>query len=389
MKRMMFFVVLVLGLPSFSAMARTPSADASATGISRSFNPAISVNTLFYAMSSSEDNPLWPGMGLEHGMHLQEASVEMTSNVDVYMNSKVVLAGTEEGGVEIEEAYVSTLQLPVPVSIKAGKMLNTFGRHNLYHLHHMAFAEPPMILSQVFGPDLNELSVEASYLVPVPWYMDLTGGVLNGGNEYLFDGDEQDDYAYLVHLDNVWGLTDELTLRLGGSFLTGEKGLYCPDEDKTSVAAGIDEIISEVWGTDLHLKWRPLERGRYRSFTLQGEYVEARLNIDGERTDPLYGYFIQALAKFKLKYWLQARYGFFNRPEELHLFFPEPLGADFVMSDELDGERYSFAAAYVPTEFSAYRIQYNVIRIGDDYEYQVAAQMNFTIGSHHDHEHDH
>jgi hypothetical protein len=180
----------------------------------------------------------------------------------------------------------------------------------------------------------------------------------------------------------VWGLSDEWTLRLGGSFLTGEKGLYFPDEDRTPVSAEIDEIVSEVWGTDLHLKWRPLEGGKYRSFTLQGEYLEARLNIDDERTDPLRGYFVQAIAQFKQKYRLQARYGFFNRPEELHLYFPRPLEAEFKPFNDLDGERYSFAAAYVPTEFSAYRIQYNIIRVGDDYEYQVAAQLNVTIGSH-------
>ncbi len=110
--------------------------------------------------------------------------------------------------------------------------------------------------------------------------------------------------------------------------------------------------------------------------------MEARLNIDDHRTDPLRGYFVQALAQFKQKYWLQARYGFFNRPEELHLYFPEPLEADFEPFNDLDGERYSFAAAYAPTEFSAYRLQYNIIRVGDDYEYQVAAQVNVTIGSH-------
>ncbi len=265
MKKLVVYMLLIMVLSPLTK-ASAGGTDASATGLSRSFNPAISVNTLFYAMSSSEDTPMWPVMGLEPGMHLQEASVEMASNVDVYLTSKLVLAACEDEGVEVEEAYVSTLQLPVPVSVKAGKMLNTFGRHNLYHLHHMAFAEPPLVLAQVFGPDLNEVSMEASWLVPVPWYMDLTGGVMNGSNEYLFDGEEQDDYAYLVHLDNVWGLSDEWTLRLGGSFLTGEKGLYYPDEDRTPVSAEIDEIVSEVWGTDLHLKWRPLQGGKYRSF---------------------------------------------------------------------------------------------------------------------------
>ncbi len=358
------------------------TSDPSATGMSRAFNPAISVNGLFYAMASSRDNPLYDEAGIAPGLHLQEMSVEMTSNVDVYLKAKAVLAATEDEGVYVEEIYVTTIQMPIPVIVKGGRMLNTFGRHNLYHLHHMAFAEPPLVLTNIFGPDLNEKSVEASYLVPVPWYMDVTAGVLNGDNPYLFDGDEQDDLAYLGHLDNMWGITDEITLRLGGSFLTGEKGLHFPDEDRTPLPEGIDEVVSEVYGADLHLKWRPLEHGRARSVTLQGEYVEARMLVDGDYTDPASGAFLQLLGQFETNYWLQARYGYYRRPEELHLVLPEPVKLDYDMGEEMYQDRWSFAFAYVPTEFSSYRVQYNVIRMADHYEYQVVSQVNFTIGSH-------
>jgi len=302
--------------------------------------------------------------------------------VDVYLQAKVVLsAEVDEGELEVEEAYLTTLQMPIPMVIRFGQMFNTFGRHNLKHLHHMAFAEPPMILQQTFGPELNELGFEASYLVPVPWFMDLTLGALDGKNQLLFDSDEQSDLAYLVHLDNLWDLDDEWTLRLGGSYLTGRRGLHAWLDDDWAPLEDVD-IMSEVWGADLHLKWRPLERGRYRSFTLEAEYMEARLNIDGDRTEPLQGYFVQALGQFNLRYWVQARYDWFNRPSELNPFFPEPVNLGYNPDKSLHGDRMSFAVAYVPTEFSAYRLQYNVIRIGGRTEYQMVGQVNVTIGSH-------
>jgi hypothetical protein len=90
----------------------------------------------------------------------------------------------------------------------------------------MAFADVPMILDQIFGPDFNEVGVEASYLLPAPWYSDTIIGLLNGDNTYLFNSEKKFDFAYLTHLDNLWDLSDETTLRLGGSFLYGNGGLY-------------------------------------------------------------------------------------------------------------------------------------------------------------------
>lgn len=48
------------------------TSDASATGISRSFNPAISVNSLFYGMGSSKNEPLYSQTCLTQGLHYQE-----------------------------------------------------------------------------------------------------------------------------------------------------------------------------------------------------------------------------------------------------------------------------------------------------------------------------
>jgi hypothetical protein len=383
MKRSMCIILCLVSYHlSMNCSYGQVSADAAATGISRAFNPALSVNALFDGLASNRSKPLLEESGLKGGLHYQEICLEMSANVDVYLQSKVAIAAEEEGGLEVEEAYVSTLRMPIPVIIRGGKMLSTFGRHNLYHLHHMAFAEPPMILEQVFGPNLNEVSVEASYLAPVPWYMDITAGLLDGKNARLFESEKPSSLAYLCHLDNLWDLTDEVTLRLGGSFLTGQRGLHYGDAERTPIGPDTVGISSRVWGADFHLKWRPLEFGRYHSFTLQGEYVHTQLDIDGRLTGPLHGFFLQALGQISLMWWLQARYDWFDRSRDLHGFFPEPANLSYDQGQNIVGNRWSFSIAFVPTEFSAYRLQYNMIDIGGHKENQILAQVNVTIGSH-------
>ena len=136
----------------FHSLRAQGSPDASATGISRAFNPAISVNVLFGAMTSNRNSPLWEENSSAPGLHLQAADMEITSNVDVYSQARIVLGGCEDESVGVEEAYLSSLRMPVPIVLRGGKMLCSFGRYNLYHLHHMAFAENPVILNTVFGP---------------------------------------------------------------------------------------------------------------------------------------------------------------------------------------------------------------------------------------------
>ena len=114
--------ILIMGSTIF---AQTDS-DASATGISRAFNPAISVNALFSGMGSNEEKPLWEKFGASPGFHLQAADIEITSNVDVYLQAKIVLGGGEDEALGVEEAYLTTLRMPIPVTLRGGIMLNTF-----------------------------------------------------------------------------------------------------------------------------------------------------------------------------------------------------------------------------------------------------------------------
>jgi hypothetical protein len=331
-------------------------------------------------MASDQEKPVWEDYGLSPGMHLQAADVEITANVDVYLQSKVVFGGDEVENVGVEEAYLTSLRMPIPITLRGGKMLCTFGRYNLYHLHHMAFAENPLILNYVFQPELNEVGVEVSYLVPLPWYSDLLVGFLNGNNPALFNSDKQGDFAYLVHFDNFWDLSDETTVRLGTSYLTGARGLY--STPGASLDTTINRITSIVWGVDFHLKWKPLQYSTYQSFVFEGEYVSTNLNVDDILSGPLQGFYMQALYQFDLQWWIQARYEWFRRSNDLANYFPAPPELATYEEEHFSGKKLSAALAYVPTEFSAYRLQYNYLLFDNVKDHQIIFQVNVTIGSH-------
>lgn len=191
----------------------------------------------------------------------------------------------------------------------------------------------------------------------------------------------KNNFAYLAHLDNLWDVSDETTIRCGGSYLLGNRGLQFGDGEFLNVVDRPD-ISSTVMGADFHLKWKPLSGGRYTSFILQGEYVNAQVKINDECLGPLHGFFAQAMYQFGLKWWVQGRYGWYSKDADLVGFFPEPIELGVNNNEDVVGKRISASIAYIPTEFSAFKIQYNHTDISGIEENQLVLQLNVTIGSH-------
>ena len=76
----------------------------------------------------------------------------------------------------------------------------------------------------------------------------------------------------------------------------------------TPFDSNITGITSHVWGLDFQLKWKPLQYNRYHTFVLEGEYVNATLNVNSSPTGTLHGYYMQGLYQFDLRWWVQGRF---------------------------------------------------------------------------------
>ena len=134
------------------------------------FNPDISANFLGLVAAGtdlSNDRTQSP----HNGFSLQEAEVQIVSDVDPYFRGSVLLAiaqaaGSTEFAVDPEEVYLETISLPM-LTIRAGKFKLALGKHNLLHTHVFPFIDSPLINQELMGEEgLNEAAISMDLLQP-------------------------------------------------------------------------------------------------------------------------------------------------------------------------------------------------------------------------------
>ena len=73
----------------------------------------------------------------------QEVEMGLQAVVDPYFRADVFVSFTPDG-VDVEEAYATTLALPASLQLRAGKFFTPFGRMNQQHPHVWEFVDPPL-----------------------------------------------------------------------------------------------------------------------------------------------------------------------------------------------------------------------------------------------------
>ena len=130
--------------------------------------------------------------GLENYFFPREIELSLFGQIDPYARAEVrIEAGQESRGQEISvslaEANLTLMALPFNTQAKLGMMRNRFGLTNQIHDHDLPFIDRPDVLVQFFGQDgLVEKGGEATWVPPLPFYLELLGGLFNGDNETAF-----------------------------------------------------------------------------------------------------------------------------------------------------------------------------------------------------------
>ncbi len=133
----------------------------------------------------STDEPLESGAHDPNhtGFNLQQFEVSLGGAVDPYfrLDSHIVFAEEE---IDLEEAYATTLGLPLGRRLCFGKFLTRFGRMNATHLHTWEFVDQPFELGRLFGGEGSRgLGVELSVLLPLPWSIELVASATEATGE--------------------------------------------------------------------------------------------------------------------------------------------------------------------------------------------------------------
>ena len=318
--------------------------------VDRTMNPAISMNGLFLGN--------WgPAIEEGKGIKLQELEGQFTAAVDPYFFANFILSiEGADGSMSPEEAWVSTLGLPV-VSLKVGKFLQNFGKNNLIHTHAQPLIDRPLVNQLILGEEaFNTSGVQADILVPLPWYVNLSIAGVSAKSSDLFSAPKEENLANVTRLENLWDLTDATTLGLGISYAFGNN---------------LASKLSQFLGADLTVKYvSPKGRGNL-AVIWTNEYIQGwrpgLLTLAAPDWENGFGFYSTLMTRIHPTFWLGGRFDQVSRTSS--------------STDKRTAE--NLLIAYVPTEFSAVRLQTGVTQeTGQETKWQALLQLNVTIGSH-------
>ena len=375
---------------------------AASRGILAPFNPKISLNGLFsVAMFSKKDNLNFGDHDPNtNGFKLQNGELHLQGTVDPYfqMDSNIVLTIDKgETKVELEELYGTSLALPANLQVVAGQYFTRFGRQNPQHPHQWDFADQPVILNRIFGPDgLRGPGLQLSWLAPTPFFLEFKASAQQAEGEIatsflstpgstirgytLIDRSVQKigDLIYMPRVVTSVEPTDELTAAMGASALFGPN------------ASGPNNH-TYVYGADLYVKWKPVNHSQGFPFVawqteyLHRDYQAGPDTVNGIPASRLkdYGMYSQLTFGFVYRWVAGLRVDYVNSSGGAP-------AAPFIITlaqQDLAGERWRFSPnlTFYPSEFSKFRLQYNLdfaASRGREAVHGVFLQAEFNIGEH-------
>lgn len=274
-----------------AAVAAAPAPGAPSGGLARglqSLNPDLSaiVDAAGGAATaaspwSAGDDPALPAhaSGRAAGFTVQELEVALSAVADPYLKGEVYLAIPNLGGLEVEEAVLTTTSLPGSLQLRAGTFRSAFGRQNGQHLHTQEFAVRPLLNAAFLGADgLRGPGAQLSWLVPLPFFLTLYGEAFSlsapegpGGPLPSFGGPLTGGFTGALHAKAFVPLGEETSLLLGTSFAAGRTPGRAEQAGLPLVAA---DAPVQLYGAELTLKWKPANVAQgYRAVSWQSELM--------------------------------------------------------------------------------------------------------------------
>ncbi len=359
-------------------------------------NPNLSLvlDTFYYSSNLSNDelaNEGIPGFttnGLEwrNGFNLDSAELFLFSPVDPYSNMYVNLPVTPDG-IEIEEAYIVTTDLPEGLQAKIGKFKSNFSRIDAQHPHAWDFFDIALPYRAFLGDEGlgGEKGVQLTYLPALPIYTQFGVEVFQGENELLFGPDaQQGPHAFSIFVKSSIDTSDYSTLYFGPSVLFGKTRNTNTLAD-TEVAGK-----SALYGMEVVWKWKPTSR---EALTIQTEYLlltqSGNANSLETTTTPPTVISVEPLRRKQDGFYIQTiyrknRWGIGVRYDVLNLFSDR-----FELSgvqQNFDGRPHRETASleYNPSEFTRVRLQlaHDQSDPSDRTNNEAILQLNLGIGAH-------
>lgn len=323
----------------------------------KGFNPDIGLNALFEYTNSTDSS--------DDGFSLSEIEMQFSSDIDAYFRGEATVAihkehaeeeeGTETDehsshasfAIEPEEVFIETISIP-SLTFKFGKFYADAGKFNTTHSHARMFTSRSRLENEIFGDEgLSQVGVSASYLLPVSIFSELTVGTFTPDNEEAFGESTSHDLAYNAKFKSLIEVNDSSAIDFGLTYVQTKNK---DTSDKTT-----------IYGADLSYRFTSINSSSKSHFSLVNEYLKKKMDESNTEVDGISsGLKYQSSARTFIQY----RY--------------ETMGVSSNSSET--GSINTVLFAFIPSEFSSIRVQYDDFRYSD--EKKLTLQLNFSMGAH-------
>jgi len=269
-------VIIADNTPPASEPAKTTSANA--------MNPGVSVVLNGNYVAASRDTALQRIMGfpqgedgrpLPRGFSLDESEITLAANVDPFLTANLTVSFDAENQPSVEEAYIQSTALPAGITLRGGRFFSAIGYLNERHAHNWSFIDMPLPYRALLGNQYGDDGVQARWLVPAPFFVEVGGEMFRGDS---FPGANNDKNRAGTQTLFVHTGSD---INTSSSFLAALSYIHTDAHNRTTtdpVTGGIDTFDgSDSLGiASLVYKWAPGGNPVNKNIVLSAEYFLGR-----------------------------------------------------------------------------------------------------------------
>jgi len=344
------------------------------TAAAKALNPDISMIGDFIATTGH--NPVVSAPVME--MHESELGVQAI--IDPYARGDFFLSFGEEG-VTLEEGYITFTSLPGSIVAKAGKMRSAFGKVNTMHNHVLPWIDRPLVSDNLVGGEdgIDDAGFSVTRILPAPkgLFLEATGQLFRGDSADVFKSSQRSDVSVVGHLRGYGDISESTNLDLGVSYARGHNDFG-------------SSFVTNLYGIDATLRYKPLRRAIYKSFVGRGEFIWSQRQqpggaacLPGTCPDGVapnfqraFGFYTSADYQFARRWFLGGRFDRSGRARDARI---TDNGTSVVLT-------------YWPSEFAQVRGQYRFTRYGAPFlstappgkedANELLMQIQFSLGAH-------
>lgn len=342
------------GAVASGAGAQTVVLGGAGGSAAKALNPDISAIGDFISVAGH--NPVQPSPALQ--MH--ESELGFQAIIDPYARGDFFLSFGEEG-VTLEEGYITFTALPAGLVAKVGKMRSAFGKVNTLHNHVLPWVDRPLVTNSLVGGEdgIDDAGVSIQRILPAPKgiFLEATGQLFRGdsGNlqSPLFQASAKNDVSAVAHLRSYKDITESTNIDLGLSYARGHNDLG-------------SNFLTQLYGIDATVRWKPLRRSIYHSFVGRGEFIwSQRQQLPFEQR--AFGFYTSGDYQLGRRWFVGGRLDRSGRSEFANR---TDTGTSAVLT-------------YWPSEFSQVRGQYRFTRYAGNIDtHELLMQVMFSLGAH-------